>query len=55
MDYFSTWPKAYALPNQEAVAVTDVLVSQFFTRFGVPGVLHSNQGQNFESSMFKEV
>lgn len=55
MDHFSTWPKAYALPNQEAVTVTDVFVSQFFSRFGVPRVLHSDQGQNFESSMFQEV
>ena len=29
MDYFSKWPEAYALPNQEAVTVADVLVSQF--------------------------
>ena len=44
MDYFSKWPKAYALPNQEQVTVADVLVSQFFSRFGVPGELHSDQG-----------
>jgi len=55
MDYFSKWPEAYALPNQEAVTVADVLVSQFFSRFGVPGELHSDQGQNFESSVFQEV
>ena len=33
MDYFSKWPEAYALPNQEAVTIADVLVSQFFSRF----------------------
>ena len=44
MDYFSKWPEAYALPNQEAVTVADVLVSQFFSRFGVPAELHSDQG-----------
>ena len=52
MDYFSKWPEAYALPNQEVVTVADVLVSQFFSWFGVPGELHSDQGQNFESSVF---
>ena len=52
MDYFSKWPEAYAFPNQEAVTVADVLVSQFFSRFGVPGEMHSDQGQNFESSVF---
>ena len=30
-------------------------MSQFFSRFGVPGELHSNQGRNFESSVFREV
>ena len=49
MDYFSKWPEAYALPNQEAVTVANVLVSQFFSRFGVPAELHSDQGRNFES------
>ena len=55
MGYFSKWPEAYALPNQEAVNVADVLVSQFFSRFGVPGELHSDQGQNFELAVFQEV
>ena len=55
MDYFSKWPEAYALPNQEAVTVANVLVSQFFSRFGVPAELHSDQGRNFESRVFREV
>ena len=37
MDYFSKWLEAYALPKEEAVTVADVLVSQFFSRFRVPG------------------
>ena len=44
MDCFSKWPEAYALPNQEAVTVADVIVSQFFIWFGVPDELHSDQG-----------
>ena len=55
MDYFSKWPEAYALPNQKAVTVTNVLVSKFFSWFGVHGELHSDQGRNFQSSMFQEV
>ena len=31
VDYVSKWPEANALPNQEAVTVADVLVSQFST------------------------
>ena len=55
MEYFSKWPEAYALPNQEAVTVANVLVSQFFGRFGVPAELHADQGRNFESHVFQEV
>lgn len=54
MDYFSKWPEAYALPNHEATTVAQVLVDQFFARFGVPGELHSDQGREFEAKVFQE-
>ena len=54
MDYFTKWPEAYALPNHEAETVADVLVSEFFSRFGVPAELHSDQGREFESRVFSE-
>ena len=53
MDNFSKWPGAYALPNQEATMVADVLVSQFFSRFGVPAKLHTDHGPNFGSRVFQ--
>ena len=49
IDYFSKWPEAYALPNQEAVTLAKIIVSQFFSRFGVPAELHSDQGRNFDT------
>lgn len=52
MDYFSKWVEAYALPNQEAVTIADVLVKNLVSRFGVPNELHSDQGRNFESAVF---
>ena len=55
MDYFSKCPETYALPNQETAMVADVLVSQFFSRSGLPAELHSDQGRNFESRVFQEV
>ena len=48
-DYFTKWVEAFALPNQQATTVAEVLVDQFFCRFGVPMELHSDQGRNFES------
>ena len=54
MDYFTKWPEAFAIPNQEARTVATVLVNEFFTRFGMPNELHSDQGRNFESAVFQE-
>ena len=53
MDYFTKWPEAYAIPDHEAETVATVLVDEFFTRFGVPGELHSDQGREFESRVFR--
>jgi hypothetical protein len=36
MDYFTKWPEAYAIPNQEDSTVAEVLVNNFFCRFGIP-------------------
>jgi hypothetical protein len=55
MDYFTKWPEAYAIPNQEAATVVEALVTNFFCRFGVPRELHSDQGRNFESRLMQEV
>ena len=55
MDYFSKWPEAYAIPRQDAEMVAEVLVNEFVCRFGVPLELHSDQGTNFESAVFKEM
>jgi RNase H-like domain found in reverse transcriptase/Reverse transcriptase (RNA-dependent DNA polymerase)/Integrase zinc binding domain/Integrase core domain/gag-polyprotein putative aspartyl protease len=54
-DYFSKWPEAFAIPNQEAVTVAEVLVNNIFCRYGVPLELHSDQGRNFESNVFQNV
>jgi hypothetical protein len=51
MDYFTEWLEFYAIPNQEAETVTDVLVANFFCHIWVPSALHSDQGQNSESQL----
>lgn len=52
MDYFTKWPEAYAIPDQEAETVTDAMVEGMFSRFGAAEVVHSDQGRNFESAVF---
>ena len=54
-DYFTKWVEAYPLANQEAITVAKVLVREFVSRVGVPLILHSDQGRNFESAVFSEM
>jgi len=51
IDYFSKWPEMFAISNQEASTVADILVKNVFSRFGVPLELRSDQGRNFESKL----
>ena len=54
-DYFTPYTEAYAIANQEASTVAQKLVDEFFLRFSLPHQLHSDQGQNFESAVIREV
>ena len=54
-DYFTKWSEAYALPDAEAHTCITVLYNNFFTRFGLPRQLHTDQGRNFESKLFHEL
>ncbi len=53
-DYFTKWVEAYPLPNQEATTIAEALVRECICRFGVPLFLHSDQGRNFEATVFAE-
>ena len=55
MDYFSKWVEALAMPEQSAATVAHLLVTEVISRFGVPLQIHTDQGRNFESVLFKEV
>ena len=54
-DYFTKWVEVFPLPNQEAITVADKLVNEVICRFVVPLMIHSDQGQIFESALFAEV
>ena len=51
-DYYTKWADAIPLPDQTAVCITGELVK--ISTFGHPGILHSDQGRNFESSIFAQ-
>ena len=45
-DYFTKWAKAIPLLDQTVNRITRELVP-VFTRFGLPAILHPDQGANF--------
>ena len=54
-DYFTKWVEAYPLPNIEAKTVADKLIENLIARFGVPLIIHTDQGKTFESCLFQEL
>ena len=52
-DYFTKWADAIPLPDQTAVRITNVLV-KVFTEYGLPDIIHLDQGRNFESSILRQ-
>ena len=53
VDSFSKWMEAYAIPNIEAQTVAEKLVLEFFSRFGVPMQIKTDQGRQFDCSLFE--
>lgn len=51
-DQFSKWVECIPLPNQTASTVAYHLFKHFIANFGCPYYLHSDQGRQFESSLF---
>ena len=54
-DTFSKFAEVIPLPNQSAEVTANALWFQYFYRHGIPSVLHSDQGRNFESAVIKHL
>ena len=54
IDYYTKYAEAEPLPNQEAKTVVKAL-EQIFSRHGMPSVLLTDQGRNFESHLFQSM
>ena len=54
-DSFTKWTEAYAMRNMEARTVARILVTEWICRYGAPSIIHSDQGRQYESTIFKEV
>ena len=54
-DYFSKWTEAFPIKNKCADMVADVLVEKIILRFGMPLVIHSDQGREFVNGLMKSL
>ncbi|KAL5505959.1 hypothetical protein EMCRGX_G007511 [Ephydatia muelleri] len=52
-DYVTKWADARPIPDQTAVRITRELV-HIFAGYGIPEIIHSDQGRNFESTIFQQ-
>lgn len=52
-DYFTKWATAIPLQDQTAARIVKELV-KLFSEFGVPRIVHSDQGRNFESTILRQ-
>ena len=54
-DHFSRYAQAIPTRNQTAKTTARVLFDNFIVHYGFPARIHSDQGQNFESNLIKEL
>ena len=54
-DYFTKWVEIFAVPDQTAVTTAEVILNEVIARFGCPYEIHSDQGRNYESTIFTEL
>ncbi|OON15439.1 hypothetical protein X801_08758, partial [Opisthorchis viverrini] len=55
VDHFTKWCEAIPIPKLDAWTVAKTLFPEWIARWGVPYRIHTDQGSNFESLLFKEL
>ena len=55
VDCFSRWTGACHLSDKTAISVADALFSSIVCRFGMPSVIHSDQGREFENKVMHKL
>lgn len=53
IDKFLRWPEVWPLQNIIAESVAEGLLTCWISRFGIPECITTDQGQQFESQLFK--
>ena len=55
VDCFTRWTEAFPLPDKTAQSVADAFFNNVVCRFGMPIVIHSDQGREFENKILHEL
>ena len=55
VDHLSRYVEAHPLKDEKASTVANKLIKHIFSRFGVPNVIVSDRGTNFQSELFQEL
>ena len=53
VDQFTKWVECVPLPSKKADVTATAAIEAFFTRFGYPFQIHSDQERNFEGKLFE--
>ncbi|CAI5660368.1 unnamed protein product [Oreochromis niloticus] len=55
IDHYTRYAQAFPTKDQKSVTVAKVLWQKYFVHYGLPARIHSDQGQDFESRLIKEL